>query len=189
MAARWTDEEEAVILANYETAPTVEHVAEMLGRTRASIIKKAISMGLKRPELHQASIDRLLDVLGAKPMSVAEVAAAMGITHHATNDLLRRNFDRGICHISGFRSCVGRGKDKPLWVAGKGENAITEHAKARAARDKRIAAEAARRPEAHRDPLQEALFGRVHSVPLSDLPRRIIRQSMTVTEDDLEVAA
>lgn len=188
MGKRWAKEQEEIILEQYVTAPSVDYVANLVGRTRVSVIKKALSMGLRRPELQQESIARLQAVLGDVPMSVVEIAAAMKMTSHATNELLRRYHEKGICHISGFRPCVGRGKDKPLWVAGKGENALTDYAKKQAECVKKVAKETAAPVKAFRDPLQEALFGRARPVDLSPLPAHVYKQPMTVTDDELEAA-
>jgi hypothetical protein len=119
MGKRWTEFEESVMREHYEIAKMIEHVAEMLGRPKYSVIKKGLSMGLKRPDFHQESINRLKSVLTDEPMDSAFIASALDITRNAANDLLRRLSSEGICHIVGWRKNGGRSKDTPLWKAGK----------------------------------------------------------------------
>lgn len=159
MGNRWNDTDELLMSTHYITAPSVEHVAQMLGRTRAAVVKKALSMGMNRNSQQQESINRLNSVLCDTPHTVAEVAELLGTTHHATNDLLRRNHLRGLCHVAGFRKCHGRGKDKPLWVAGEGANALSSYEQPRARRGEKSSSKSKRKFAAFRDPYVEALFG------------------------------
>lgn len=144
---------------HYETADSVEDVAIMLGRPRYSVVKKALAMGLKRPDLHEASIARLRSGLDETPRSSDEIARLIGMTRSATNDLLRRGHDAGVCHIADHRPCVGRGKETPLWVAGEGENAQTDYAVEQAEREAKRAEHAAKPFKAFRDPFTSVFFG------------------------------
>lgn len=159
MAKQWSPEEEALMTTHYPVAKSVDMVAEMLGRTRSGVVKKALAMGLKRPDLHEESIKRLQAVLGDVPMDSGEIAAALGMKRSATNDLLRRLHDEGICHIAEYRHAHGRGKDTPLWVAGDGVNAMTDFMIERQERAERLAAHAAIPFKPFRDPFIAAFYG------------------------------
>jgi transposase len=190
MAKRWNDEEKAVMLAHYSTAPNVEDVAKMLGRPTLSVYKKAISMGLSRPDQHQESIRKLTAILGATPMTSIEIATALGITRNATNDLLRRAETEGFCHIARYKPCSGRGKVSAMWAVGKaGTLKSTQQKQARADRLCRIVEEANRLPA--RDPITAAWFGNPSRLyATADLSRRIYKQPMTDSKyDELECAA
>lgn len=159
MGKRWTAEEETIMARHYTSAATVEEVAEMLGRPVLAVFKKGQKMGLKRPDLHEASMSRLKNGLSDMPRSTAEIAELIGMTRNATADLLRRGHEEGHCHIADIRSAGGRGKDAPLWVAGEGENAMTDYAVEQAEREARRAAHAAKPFKAFRDPFIEAFYG------------------------------
>lgn len=159
MGKRWTAEDEKIMAAHYTTATTVEEVAKMLKRPVLAVFKKGRKMGLKRPDLHGASMSRLKAGLSDTPRSTAEIAELIGMTRNATADLLRRGHEEGYCHIADFRSANGRGKDAPLWVAGEGENAMSDYAVEQAEREAKRAAHAAKPFKAFRDPLVAAFFG------------------------------
>lgn len=188
MAKRWSDEEKAVMLAHYSTARSVEDVAKMLGRPRLAIVKKALAMGLSRPDQHEESIGRVTAVLGTVPMTSAEIAAAIGMTRNAVCDVLRRAEAEGRCHVTGHKRCVGRGKESAMWVVGKaGTLKSTQQKQARADRQRRIFEEENRLPA--RDSISSAWFGEMSQrYATADLSRRIYKQPMTVENDELEAA-
>ncbi|MDR6393036.1 hypothetical protein [Paraburkholderia phenoliruptrix] len=158
---RWTKEEEKIMAEHYEKSPTVEEVAEMLGRPVHGVFKKGAAMGLKRPDLHEVSVSRLKAALDIEtPRSSLEIAERMGITRNAACHLLSRGYDEGICHIAEYQSNGSRGKDALMWVAGPGENALSDYAIEQAEREAKRAAHAKKPFKAFRDPLVEAFFGR-----------------------------
>lgn len=188
MAKQWSDEEKAVMLAHYSTAPSVQDIAKKLGRPALSVYKKAIAMGLNRPDQHQESIGKVTAVLGVTPMTAGEVAAAVGMTRNATSEVLRRAESEGLCHIAGCRPCRGRGKGAATWVIGKaGELNSIRQKQARAERLQRIFEEANRLPA--RDPISTAWFGApTQCFASADLSRRIFKQPMSVRDDEMEAA-
>jgi hypothetical protein len=74
---RWTKEEEKIMSAHYETSPTIEEVAQMLGRTVCGVFKKGAAMGLRRPDLHDAAIERPIKSGCATSLNSRETAAAV----------------------------------------------------------------------------------------------------------------
>lgn len=185
MAKRWSDEERAVMLAHYSTARSVDDVAKMLGRPTFAVYKKAIAMGLSRPDQHQESIGKVTAVLGVTPMTAGEIAEAIGMTRNATSDVLRRAESEGLCHITGYKPCSGRGKDAATWVAGKAEELKSTRQKhARAERVRRIFEEANRLPA--RDPISTAWFGQpAQQFASADLSRHVYRH---LWDDEREAA-
>jgi hypothetical protein len=137
MGKRWTPEEEKVMTDHYGTASSVKEVAKMLNRPHLAVIKKARTMGLKRPDQHEESVNRLKRLLDDSPRSSEEVAGALNITRNTADRLLQEGHKEGVCRISEFRANGGRGKDTPLWVAGAGENAKSRYAIAQAEREAR----------------------------------------------------
>jgi hypothetical protein len=160
MGKRWTPEEEKIVATYYPTDRPVREIADMLGRPIQGVQKKGAAMGLKRPDLHEVSICKLESVLDDTPRSSSEIADLLGMTRSATCTLLARAHDEGLCHIAGFRETLGRGSDASLWVAGFGENAVSDIAAERAEREAKLAEHAAKPFKAFRDPLVEAFFGR-----------------------------
>ncbi|MGF7131937.1 hypothetical protein P3T40_003420 [Paraburkholderia sp. EB58] len=182
----WSPAHLEYLSKHYETAPTIEEVAKAVGRTRAATNHKAWTMGLSRPDQGDEWAARLLAALGNEPKTSGEVAAILGIHQSSACGLLRRNADRGICHIAGAQPRKGAGRATPLWAAGKD---VKETVKVAAGKK---AAEAPAKPQTvvivRRDPLQEALFGPAPHISASAVPGRVIAQSMEVTEDEVEVA-
>jgi transposase-like protein len=189
MAKRWSDEEKAVLLAHYSTARSVEDVAKMIGRMAYVVRKKALAMGLSRPDQHKESIGKVTAVLSATPITSGEIAALIGMTRSATNDVLRRAEAEGLCHIAEYKPCSGRGKDAAMWAVGEaGTLRSTRQKEALAERVRRTAEDANRLPA--RDPISAAWFGTpAQHFASADLSRRIFKQSMSVRDDELEVAA
>ena len=183
MGKRWNEEQEAIMFKHYLTAQSVDDVADMLGRSRSSVVKKGLAMGLHRPNLQVESINRFLSVLSDVPMSVAEISASMGIGHHAVNDLMRRPHITKLCHIAAYRPTGGRGKDAPLWVLGAGENAPSTTQLQRSGKVKEET-----KPRVFRDPFIEIMFGRAVATVSKPIAGRVYKQSMEVTEDELEAA-
>jgi hypothetical protein len=171
MAKQWSEEEKAILQSHYPTAPSVEDVAKMIGRPASVVYRKAISMGISRMK----HVDKLAGVLGANLMTSGEVAAALGMTRNATNDLLRRAEVDGLCHIERYEPGVGRSKDVAMWAVGKaGTLPSTRQKHARAERERRIFEEANRLPA--RDPISIAWFGQPAQRSASaDISRRVFQ--------------
>lgn len=144
---------------HYTTADTVEEVAEMLDRPVYAVFKKGQKMGLKRPDLHDVSMQRLKAVVSDVPRAPGEIADLMGISRNSIAAVLRRGNKEGLCHIAEYRPADGRGRDAPLWVAGAGENAQNDFAVERKEREALRAAHAAKPFKAFRDPFIEAFYG------------------------------
>lgn len=158
---RWTKEEEKIMSAHYETSPTIEEVAQMLGRPVCGVFKKGAAMGLRRPDLHDAAIERLMKAIDDTPRSSAEIAQRMGMARNSVSGLLRRGHKEGLCYIAGFKkNGGGRGMESPLWVVGAEENETNDRAAEIAERAAKRAAHAAVPFKPFRDPLVEAFFGR-----------------------------
>jgi transposase len=159
MGKKWTEEEKSVLARYYPGADSVDEVAEMLGRPPLAVIKKALQMGLKRPDPHDESMQRLKKVISDVPRSPSEIAALLGFSRNSMADVLRRGHKEGLCHIAEYRTAEGRGRDSPLWVAGAGENAQNDFAVERKEREALRAAHAAKPFKAFRDPFIEAFYG------------------------------
>lgn len=134
MGKRWTPEEEKIMAEFYPIVRSIHEVAEMINRPVFAVLKKGQHMGLKRPDLHEASVARLKAALDDTPRSSGELAERMGVTRNAANDLLRTGHKEKLCHVAVLRPAGGRGKDTPLWVAGPGENAKSAYAARMASR-------------------------------------------------------
>lgn len=162
MGKRWTEDEEKIMAAHYPTARTVDEVAEMLGRPVWGVMKKGAALGLKRPDLHDVSIARLLSMLDNKPRSSGEIAARLGMERHSVRKVLGRAHKEGLCYIAEFRKeSEGRGNKAAMWVLGHEENAVNELAQEQAERAAKRAAHAQKPFKAFRDPFSAALFGQV----------------------------
>lgn len=159
MAKRWSDEEKAVMRKHYETAESVDDVAKMLGRPKLAVIKKGLAMGLVRPNLHLKSVSGLLSVLGDIPMSSVQIAEELGMKRNSVCEVLRCAHEDRLCHIARYEKRGGRGKDVPLWVAGEGENAMTDAEIEAAELEARRAEHAAKPFKPFRDPFVAAFFG------------------------------
>jgi hypothetical protein len=159
MGKKWTAEEERMLTTKYETAKTVEEVAVMLGRPIYGVTKKALSMGLKRPALHDVSIDRLKLALEGEPKSAKEIAAILDMAPTSVCALLRRASTEGICHVIGIRPTGGRGNDASLWMAGRPGSHAADYEIEKAERSALREAHAAKPFKAFRDPFVAAFYG------------------------------
>ncbi len=159
MGKRWTDEEKAIMKDHYETARAVKDVAKMLRRTVFSVVKKGKAMGLKRPDLHDLSIDRLKGVLTEVPQSSAEIAKILGMGRTSVCAMLRRGCAEGICHVAGLRHVAGRGRAATLWVAGPEDSSAADRERELAEREALRKVHAAKPFKAFRDPLVSAFYG------------------------------
>lgn len=157
---RWTLEEEKIMAEHYEKAPTVDEVAEMLGRPVFGVCKKGAAMGLKRPDLHEVSISKLLSVMDDVPRSSSEIADRLGMARNSVNNMLRRAHEEGLCYIAKFqKNGYVRGLETPLWVLGEKENEESDFAAEIAERAAKRAEHAKQPFKAFRDPLVAAFFG------------------------------
>lgn len=160
---KWTDNELAILRAHFKTAASVYVLETMLpGRDHTTIRKKANSIGLHRPDLKDNSHEKLMSVLGGEKLTVNEIAQRMGYYRSSVNFLLQRAHAEGLCHICDHRRPKGRGKCAAIWVAGAGENKLTDFSVEAARKAAAIKAqrEFERTHRFQRDPITEALYGR-----------------------------
>lgn len=154
-------------------------------------------------------VNNLLKIIEEKgPISPNALTDLTGDVRQSVDKYIRQAHKAKLIYVAGFGpSPFGGNSTVKLWAYGKGEDAIRVHAarkpkprkpagtsksvqmvKALSARKQRAFEEANRLPV--HDPITMALFGIQRAclpVPLT-APGRIIRQSMDVTEDELEAA-
>ena len=85
MGKRWAPEEKKYLVDHFETAATVEELAEVLDRPVLGVRKKAAELGLCRPDLHEVAIKRLLSAMDDTPRSSAEIAHRLNIARSNVN--------------------------------------------------------------------------------------------------------
>jgi hypothetical protein len=184
---QWSPEHIEYLTKHYETAPTIEEVANAVGRTRQATNHKAWMMGLSRPDQGDEGAARLLAALGNEPKTSREVAVVLGIQQSTACGLLRRNAERGICHIAGAQPRKGAGKPTPLWAAGKD---VKETVKVAAGKK---ADGTPQKPQTvvivRRDPWVAALFGPAPAIGASTVEGRVYAQDMGVPESEPEEQA
>jgi hypothetical protein len=186
----WSPEHIAILMARYETAPTIDEVAAMVGRTRMAVNHKAWTMGLSRPDSIGESATRLLSALGDEPKTAAEVAEALGVRHSSAASLLKRSGERGVCHVVGNKAHAARGRGAPLWAA-KGKYQAIEKAPLVKASANKLRGRP-KNPQTvvivRRHPQDVALFGKAPDAGVSAVPGRVIAQPMDERDDELEAA-
>lgn len=108
---KWTDADDNLLRKMYERKISPSEAALQFGRTTSAIYMRATRLGLRlepAPDHNHPSwklIQRACE--DGKPRTVAQLAAAVGLTHEGVGYILRKRRNEGQAHVVSYEKVYG----------------------------------------------------------------------------------
>jgi hypothetical protein len=187
----WTPEEHALLAELCKgPIPIIRQLHLFPGRTETAIYqhmyKTGLSMEIKN-EPHRP--DDVVKLLANGPMFAFEIAEALGVTVQAIRPVISKLHSDHEVYIA-ERVRLSQTARNLKWALGDKPDAPQAAFEPLPPKAKSVRKLPLSVVKVRRDPLQEALFGRVKAlIVATEIHGRVYKADMEVTEDELEIAA